>query len=42
MCHTYGQAGQIMLRSHARTVKPRQWHVTSGGHTIEKELRGGG
>ena len=32
----------IMLRSHARTVKPRQSHVTNGGHSIEKELRGGG
>ena len=29
-------------RSHARTVRPRQWHVTRGGHTIEKEFLGGG
>ena len=29
-------------RSHARTVRSRQWHVTRGGHTIEKKFRGGG
>ena len=25
-------------RSHTRTVRPRQWHVTRGGHTIEKSF----
>ena len=29
-------------RPHAQTVRPHQWHVTKGGHTVEKELRGGG
>ena len=32
----------VLRRSHARTVRPRQWHVTRGGHTVKKELRGGG
>ena len=33
----------IMLRrSYSRTVRPHQWHVTRGGHTIEKEFQGGG
>jgi len=27
---------------HARTVRPRQWHIIKGGHTVEKELRGRG
>ena len=31
----------VPKRSHARTVRPRQWHVTRGGHTIEKEIREG-
>ena len=31
-----------LRRSHARTVRLRQWYVTRGGHTIEKEFRGGG
>jgi len=29
-------------RPHARTVWPCQWHITKGGHTVEKELREGG
>ena len=24
-------------RSHARTVRPRQWHVTRRGHIVERE-----
>ena len=36
--------GAIIMprRSHAQTVRPRQWHVTREGHTVEKELREGG
>jgi len=26
-------------RSHPQTVRSRQWHVTRGGHTVEKEFR---
>ena len=29
----------VPRRSHPRTVRPRQWHVTKGCHTVEKELR---
>ena len=29
-------------KSHARIVRPHQWHVTRGGHTVEKEFQGGG
>ena len=32
----------VLRKSHAWTVRPRQWHVTRGDHTIEKELWGGG
>ena len=32
----------IPRRSHAQTVRPRQWHITRGGHTIENEFQGGG
>ena len=28
----------VPKRSHPRTVRPRQWHVTRRGHTVEKEL----
>ena len=28
-------------RSHARTIRPRQWHVTKGSHIVEKEFQGG-
>ena len=31
----------VMRRSHARTIRPRQWPITRGGHTVEKELRKG-
>ena len=31
-----------LRRSHIWTIRPRQWHVTKGGHTVEKEFRGGG
>jgi len=33
--------GAIIMprRSPPRTVRPYQWHVTRGGHTVEKELR---
>ena len=36
--------GAIIMprRSHARTVRPRQLHVTRGGHTVEKDFWGGG
>ena len=26
-------------RSHARTVRPRQWHVVRGGPAVEKKLK---
>ena len=29
----------VPRRLHPRTVRPRQWHVTRGGHTVEKKLR---
>ena len=29
-------------RLHTRTVGPSQWHVTRGGHIVEKEFREGG
>ena len=32
----------VLRRSHAQTLRPRQWHVTRGGHTVKKELREGG
>ena len=32
----------VPRRSHPQIVRPHQWHVTRGGHTIKKELRGGG
>ena len=28
----------VSRRSHARTIRPHQWHVTRGGHTVEKEF----
>ena len=28
----------VSRRSHARIVGPRQWHVTRGGHIVEKEF----
>ena len=28
-------------RSHVRTIRPHQWHVTRGGHIVEKEFRRG-
>ena len=31
-----------LRRPHTQTVRPRQWHVTRGGHTIEKEFWEGG
>ena len=33
--------GAIIMprRSHLRTIRPCQWHITRGGHIIEKELR---
>ena len=43
--HVVSMAEELVIvprRPHARTVRPRQWHVTRGGHTIEKELQGGG
>ena len=27
-----------LRRSHARTVGLHQWHITRGGHTVEKEF----
>ena len=32
----------VLRRSHARIVKPRLWHITKGGHTVEKEFQRGG
>ena len=29
----------VSRRSHPQTVRPRQWHVIRGGHTVEKEFR---
>ena len=29
----------VPRRSHPQIVRPRQWHVTRGDHTVEKELR---
>ena len=31
----------VPKRSHVRTIRPRQWHVTRGGHIVEKEILGG-
>ena len=31
----------VPRRPHARAVRPRQWHITRGGYTVEKEFRGG-
>ena len=31
----------VSSKPHARTVRPYQWHVTRGGHTVEKEFREG-
>ena len=25
-------------RSHTQTIRPRQWHIARGGHTVEKEF----
>ena len=25
-------------RLHAQTIRPHQWHVTRGGHIVEKEF----
>ena len=36
------EVNAIPMRSHPWTGRPRQWHVTRGGHTVEKELRRGG
>jgi len=35
------EANAIPRRSHPRTVRPRQWHVTKGGPIVEKELQKG-
>ena len=32
----------VSRRSHTRIVRPRQWHVTRGGHIVEKEFQEGG
>ena len=32
----------VPRRPYTWTVRPRQWHVTRGGHTVEKEFRGRG
>ena len=32
----------VPRRSHPQTVRSHQWHVTRGGHIVEKEIRGGG
>ena len=29
----------VLRRSHPRTVRLSQWHVTRGGHTVEKKFR---
>ena len=31
----------VLRRSNAWIIRPRQWHVTRGNHTVEKEIRGG-
>ena len=31
----------VPKRSYARTIRPHQWHITKGGHTVEKEFREG-
>ena len=28
----------VPRRPHTRTVRPRQWHISKGGPTIEKKL----
>ena len=33
------EGGIIALRSHPWIVRPRQWHVIIGGHTVEKDFR---
>ena len=30
-----------LRRLHTQIVGPHQWHVTRGGHIVEKEIRGG-
>ena len=43
MCHTIAEEANIVpRRAHIWTIRPRQWHVTRGGHTIGKEFWGGG
>ena len=32
----------VPRRPHAQIVRSCQWHVTRGGHTVEKEFRGWG
>ena len=29
----------VPKRSRLQTVRPRQWHITRGGHTVEKEFQ---
>ena len=29
----------VPRRPHALTVRPHQWHITRGGHTVEKEFQ---
>ena len=29
----------VPRRTHPWTIRPRQWHITKGDHTIEKEFR---
>ena len=32
----------VPRRSHAQTIRSRQWHVIREGHTVEKEFQRGG
>ena len=32
----------VPKRPHARTIRPRQWHIARGGPTVEKKFRRGG
>ena len=31
----------VLRKSHAWTIRPRQWHVTRWGHIVKKEFREG-
>ena len=50
MCHIHGRGGHyhaeeviiVPRRSRVQIVRPHQWHVTKGGHIVEKKFWEGG